>query len=45
MENNILRFNKFIKCYGNIYESWTPEQNKRLIKIAITEQVTIQEVK
>lgn len=45
MDDHLLRWNKFIKCYANIYETWSLDENKKLIKIAISEQPALPEVK
>jgi hypothetical protein len=41
MDDNLLRWNKFIKCYGNSFVNWSEDDQKKLLKIAINDQPTI----
>ncbi len=45
MDDNLLRWNKFVKCYGNLFVNWPEDDQKKLLKIAINNQASVEEIK
>lgn len=45
MDGKILNWNKFIKCYGDIFVNWSIGDQKKLLQIAITSNASIEDIK